>query len=205
MRTTTGAIRDQIARGEREAPIRCSLSSLPDKRARQPKRNTTWPYRLRVHIPLLPKMRPSIWSKPTRTPRTAADIFAEEGGQASIERSKRMAREAGLSEAAIHRVIDAMNRANQTPFNPRRVRRELRIAGRSYQPGRQFGGPVTKGKAYTVGEAGPETFVPATSGRIVRHGAGYGAGPVNNITIHAGLGSDPNAIQQSRGGSAPTV
>ena len=57
---------------------------------------------------------------------------------------------------------------------------------------------MSKGKAYTVGEAGPETFVPATSGRIrPPRRAPVAASSVNNITIHAGLGSDPNAISKA--------
>jgi hypothetical protein len=34
-------------------------------------------------------------------------------------------------------------------------------------PGRQHGGPVKRGSPYVVGEAGPELFIPGTSGRIV--------------------------------------
>ena len=37
-------------------------------------------------------------------------------------------------------------------------------------PGRAAGGPVRAGKPYTVGERGPETFVPATSGMIIPNG-----------------------------------
>ena len=35
-------------------------------------------------------------------------------------------------------------------------------------PGRATGGPVSAGRAYRVGERGPEYFVPTSSGRIVR-------------------------------------
>jgi hypothetical protein len=34
-------------------------------------------------------------------------------------------------------------------------------------PGRQFGGSVTKGSAYIVGEKRPELFVPNTNGMII--------------------------------------
>ena len=34
-------------------------------------------------------------------------------------------------------------------------------------PGRAKGGPVKAGKKYTVGEKGPETFVPKQSGQII--------------------------------------
>lgn len=39
-------------------------------------------------------------------------------------------------------------------------------------PGRATGGPVSPGRAYRVGERGPELFVPTTSGRIETGGAG---------------------------------
>ncbi|HUD93433.1 tail tape measure protein [Sphingobium sp.] len=38
-------------------------------------------------------------------------------------------------------------------------------------PGRATGGPVTPGRAYMVGERGPEVFVPTTSGQVVANGA----------------------------------
>ncbi|WP_033074776.1 tail tape measure protein [Sphingopyxis sp. MWB1] len=48
-------------------------------------------------------------------------------------------------------------------------------------PGRATGGPVSAGRAYRVGERGPELFVPAASGRIEPTGAG---GSVRHIAIH---------------------
>ena len=39
-------------------------------------------------------------------------------------------------------------------------------------PHRAAGGPVTAGTAYTVGERGQETFVPATNGTIIPNGGG---------------------------------
>ena len=71
---------------------------------------------------------------------------------------------------------------------------------------RQRGGPVRGGTPYLVGERGPEVVVPASNGRVVpnsqlRTGAGAGGGPVivNNITmhLHAGLGTDPNALAKA--------
>lgn len=46
---------------------------------------------------------------------------------------------------------------------------------------RAAGGPVQSGKAYLVGEHGPELFAPSTGGNIIpnRGGGGYG-----NVTIH---------------------
>jgi hypothetical protein len=65
-------------------------------------------------------------------------------------------------------------------------------------PGRATGGPVSPGRAYRVGERGPELFVPTSSGRIEAGGAG---GPVNiRLTINVsdnGRGSAPDALQRS--------
>lgn len=42
-------------------------------------------------------------------------------------------------------------------------------------PGRATGGPVAPGRAYLVGEHGPELFVPTSSGRVEAGGAARGA------------------------------
>lgn len=65
-------------------------------------------------------------------------------------------------------------------------------------PGRATGGPVSPGRAYRVGERGPELFVPTSSGRI-EAGGGRGATQVN-LTIRVsdnGRGSAPEALQRS--------
>jgi phage-related minor tail protein len=65
-------------------------------------------------------------------------------------------------------------------------------------PGRATGGPVSPGRAYRVGERGPELFVPTSSGRI-ETGGGRGATQVN-LTIRVsdnGRGSAPDALQRS--------
>lgn len=49
---------------------------------------------------------------------------------------------------------------------------------------RASGGPVNYGKAYVVGEKGPELFMPNTSGTIVPNGAG-GGGVVVNVMNNA--------------------
>ena len=70
-------------------------------------------------------------------------------------------------------------------------------------PGRATGGPVAPGRAYRVGERGPEIFVPTTSGQVVAHGAGGGAREVRvNIAINgAGNGrggeSEPQLLARS--------
>jgi phage-related minor tail protein len=63
-------------------------------------------------------------------------------------------------------------------------------------PGRATGGPVSPGRAYVVGERGPELFVPTASGRIeTGHG---GARDIRmSITINAPAGTEPQALAAS--------
>jgi hypothetical protein len=56
---------------------------------------------------------------------------------------------------------------------------------------RQAGGPVSAGSPYLVGEAGPELFVPATSGAIVPRGAGA---ITVNVTIEGSVLSSTEQI-----------
>lgn len=49
-------------------------------------------------------------------------------------------------------------------------------------PGRATGGPVTAGRAYRVGERGPEMFVPQAAGRI--EAAGSAGRGVVNVTVN---------------------
>jgi hypothetical protein len=62
-------------------------------------------------------------------------------------------------------------------------------------PGRATGGPVAPGRAYLVGERGPEVFVPTGAGRVE---AGPGSTPSRDIRV---------AIQLAvpRGQAAPTA
>lgn len=50
-------------------------------------------------------------------------------------------------------------------------------------PGRATGGPVGPGRAYVVGERGPELFVPTSSGTVVPGGGGGGRDVRVNIAI----------------------
>ena len=66
-------------------------------------------------------------------------------------------------------------------------------------PGWATGGPVTGGRAYRVGEQGPELFVPASSGRIERSG-GASASPDIRLTINIsdnGHASAPDQVRRS--------
>ena len=63
-------------------------------------------------------------------------------------------------------------------------------------PGRATGGPVSAGRAYRVGERGPELFVPTASGRVEAAG-----GAVRHIAITVNVqgaaGSDPQRLAQT--------
>ena len=63
-------------------------------------------------------------------------------------------------------------------------------------PGRATGGPVSAGRAYRVGERGPEWFVPTVSGRVEAAG-----GAVRNIAITVNVGgeagSEPQRLAQT--------
>lgn len=75
------------------------------------------------------------------------------------------------------------------------------ITGLIGAPGRATGGPVSPGRAYMVGERGPELFVPTSSGRIDAGSSGGGGRDVRiAITINAGQaggGDAPQALARS--------
>jgi hypothetical protein len=58
-------------------------------------------------------------------------------------------------------------------------------------PGRATGGPVTPGRAYLVGERGPEVFVPTSSGQV-QAGAGGARDVRVNIAV-SGRGGESEA------------
>ena len=72
------------------------------------------------------------------------------------------------------------------------------VAALATAPGRAIGGPVAAGRAYLVGERGPELFVPAASGRI---DPSTGSMPPRDIrlsiTINATAGAEPQALRAS--------
>lgn len=51
--------------------------------------------------------------------------------------------------------------------------------GAAFGAGRALGGPVMPGQVYTVGERGPEPFIPSVPGRIVSNGAMGGGGQMS--------------------------
>jgi phage-related minor tail protein len=65
-------------------------------------------------------------------------------------------------------------------------------------PGKAIGGPVSPGRAYLVGERGPEYFVPTSAGRIE---ASAGSRPMRDIrlsiTVNAPGGGEAQALKAS--------
>ncbi len=64
-------------------------------------------------------------------------------------------------------------------------------------PGRATGGPVSPGRAYQVGEQGPELFVPTSAGSIVPAGASSGRAVQVAISVNAPPGAEPQALARS--------
>ncbi|RED16040.1 tail tape measure protein [Parasphingopyxis lamellibrachiae] len=65
-------------------------------------------------------------------------------------------------------------------------------------PGRATGGPVAPGRAYRIGEQGPELFVPSSSGRVEPVSAGRSAREVRvTINLNAPQGTEPEALTRS--------
>lgn len=64
-------------------------------------------------------------------------------------------------------------------------------------PGRATGGTVAAGRAYWVGERGPELFVPPGEGRIVGVGGGGGRDVKVAIAIQTPAAGDPQVLQKS--------
>lgn len=72
------------------------------------------------------------------------------------------------------------------------------VAAFAAAPGRAIGGPVAAGRAYRVGERGPELFVPAASGRIDPSPGSRPARDIRlSITIEAMAGAEPQALRAS--------
>jgi phage-related minor tail protein len=72
------------------------------------------------------------------------------------------------------------------------------LASFASAPGKAIGGPVSPGRAYLVGERGPELFVPTAGGRIdPSPGPGRGRDVRMSITINAPAGAEARALAQS--------
>jgi hypothetical protein len=71
------------------------------------------------------------------------------------------------------------------------------LGGLHGAPGRATGGPVAPGRAFMVGERGPELFVPTASGRVETLTPAGGRKVRVNVTINAPTGGEARALQAS--------
>ncbi|SFR98004.1 tail tape measure protein [Sphingomonas jatrophae] len=71
------------------------------------------------------------------------------------------------------------------------------LGGAAGLPGRATGGPVAPGRAYLVGERGPELFVPTASGRVETGGSGAAREVRVSIRIDGAGASEPQALAKS--------
>ena len=67
-------------------------------------------------------------------------------------------------------------------------------------PGRATGGSVNAGRAYLVGERGPEVFVPTAAGRVEAN-PGQGGGRMVNITVNVGAPREASAAAMQQTGN----
>jgi phage-related minor tail protein len=96
-------------------------------------------------------------------------------------------------QAAVSQVFKAIfGAATGTPFaNIAGINTANAAAGLPLIPGLQHGGPVSPGRSYVVGEAGPELFVPQAAGNIVPSGAAGGSG--DSITVNVAMNTTQGA------------
>lgn len=71
------------------------------------------------------------------------------------------------------------------------------IASLVGSPGRATGGPVSGGRAYLVGESGPELFVPSSGGRIETMAGGRARDVRVAISVVSPVANEPQALRQS--------
>ncbi len=64
-------------------------------------------------------------------------------------------------------------------------------------PGRATGGPVSPGRAFVVGERGPELFVPTSSGSVAPIGASGGRDVRISIAVNGPAGAAPDLLARS--------
>lgn len=64
-------------------------------------------------------------------------------------------------------------------------------------PGRATGGPVSPGRAFMVGERGPEIFVPTSSGHVAAIGGGRPRDVRVSISVNAPAGAAPDMLARS--------
>ncbi len=126
-----------------------------------------------------PKIRHAI-ERDIGASMSSADTIADQLTTALVEGMHRIEAAIRVATGEFTSFKEALDAVNGTNVNvvlsiAEEVRLEKEIFVKTH---RQHGGPAYPGRVYTVGEAGPETFVPSVAGTIVPHGAGRGGGPL---------------------------
>jgi len=175
----TGATAEELAEAERE------LKDAKDSVQEAIDRQTEALERLNEEQENYRKVVEGIREGDAEYVKLSEDIVKAEEDQAQAARGLRDAREAAAT------ATDNLRKAEE---ELRLSRQEARVA-RGSAPGRAFGGPVSAGRAYTVGEMGPELFVPTSSGTIIPNNR-MGGGTTVNVVVNAGLGTSGIQVAQ---------
>ena len=136
-------------------------------------------------------------------------LKATETGRDAAFELQRIQVEAANAAAGLATVLQGLTIIGQSPvtleernaegFQSRLSQRGVVLFddyGNAYEaPARARGGPVTAGQPYTVGERGPELFVPKVAGTVLPTGAG-GSPVTVNVNVGHFIGSDESAARQ---------
>lgn len=121
-------------------------------------------------------------------------------GKLGFEDLKRLALSvlSDIARAAISNGIGAVLGGGQGGGNGGLLSLGASIASALFgAPGRATGGPVSAGRAYRVGERGPELFVPTASGRIEAAGGGAVRNIAITVNVRGEAGSEPQRLAQT--------
>jgi hypothetical protein len=156
----------------------------------------------------------------TATAGDKADYFRDMMSELAAEVSDPTVR--AKLEEVIGVIAGVRDRSNEAAGRVEALRRQIQLIGLqdllgSYaefglepppdvvdaqRPGRAAGGPVMAGKAYTVGEVGPELFVPQSNGRILSADdlarVGNGGGQGVTIVVNSPIGKPDDVVRWLR-------
>lgn len=138
--------------------------------------------------------------------REAQLAVAEQSGLTRSEFETNLVNMGIFTQEQIDLILADFDRVNAFKFSAKTV--TVNVRGTAVEmgfglPRAAAGGPQEKGQPVIVGEQGEEVFIPYTNGTIIPNNkisrggtplSTSGATTVINLTIHAGVGTDPNAL-----------
>lgn len=117
-----------------------------------------------------------------------AELYSANFGPAQEEAFRRVARQAGLTNEEIDKIIrgtDALNNKQVDIYITTHKSVQTEAVDDIFAGGKAAGGPIQAGKAYLVGERGPEMIIPRNPGMVVpNHMLGGVAGVSKSVEIH---------------------